>query len=65
MSSTSADAPEVTVMPDGSLELRPRITDVTMLERQADGTYRRRCGPPNPETRAMMENAMRARMGGK
>jgi hypothetical protein len=52
-------------MADGSLELRPRITDVSMLERQPDGSYRRRCGRPSDETRAMMEQAMRARRGGE
>jgi len=57
------DRPLVQVMADGSLELRPRITDVSMLERQPDGSYRRRCGRPSAETRAMMEQARRARRG--
>ena len=57
------DRPAVQVMADGSLELRPRLTDVSMLERQADGSYRRRCGRPSDQTRTMMEQAMRARRG--
>jgi len=54
---------DVTVFPDGSREIGPRITDVAMLKRLPDGTYERTCGPPDPETRTMMEGVMRARMG--
>src|SRR5438128_1790626 len=61
VATTGEDRPTVQVMPDGSLELRPRITDVSMLERQPDGSYRRRCGKPSDQTRTMMEQAMRAR----
>jgi len=50
-------------MADGSLELRPRITDVSMLERQPDRSYRPRCGKPSDQTRTIMEQAMRARRG--
>ena len=60
---SSEDRPTVQVMADGSLELRPRLTDVSMLERQPDGSYRRRCGRPSEQTRTMMEQAMRARRG--
>jgi len=61
----TGDRPAVQVMADGSLELRPRLNDVSMLERQPDGSYRRRCGRPSDETRTMMEQAMRARRGSK
>jgi len=54
---------DVTVFPDGSREIGPRITDVVMLKRLPDGSYERTCGPPDPETRTMMEGVMRARMG--
>jgi len=62
---TTDDRPSVQVMADGSLELRPRMTDVSMLERQPDGSYRRRCGKPSDETRTTMEQAMRVRRGRK
>jgi hypothetical protein len=54
-------APVVTTMADGSLRLGPRITDVAMLNRQPDGTFRRVCGPPDAETRAMLDGKLRAR----
>jgi hypothetical protein len=34
---------------------------VAMLKLMPDGTYARTCGPPDPDTRTMMED-MRARM---
>jgi hypothetical protein len=54
-------APVVTTLADGSLRLGPRITDVAMLNRQPDGTFRRVCGPPDADTRAMLDGKLRAR----
>jgi hypothetical protein len=56
---------EVTIFPDGSSMIRHRLGDVAMLRRQPDGTYDRTCGPPDPETRTMMEGMMRARRGNR
>lgn len=56
---------DVTVFPDGSSEIGPRVTDVAMLKLMPDGTYSRTCGPPDPETRALMEGVMRSRMGSR
>ena len=55
----------VTILSDGSSVIGQRITDVAMLRRQPDGTYERTCGPPDPETRTMMEGMMRARRGNR
>ena len=56
---------DVTVFSDGSRRIGPRITDVAMLKLLPDGTYARTCGPPDPETRTMMEGMTRARMGSR
>jgi len=56
---------DVTVFPDGSSKIGPRITDVAMLKLLPNGTYARTCGPPDPETRTMMEGTMRARRGSR
>src|SRR5437870_3427037 len=56
---------DVTVFSDGSSKIGPRINDVAMLKLLPDGTYARTCGPPDPETRTMMEGVMRARMGSR
>ena len=56
---------DVTVFADGSSRIGPRITDVASLKLLPDGTYARTCGPPDPETRTMMEGMMRARMGSR
>ena len=61
----AATASDLTVFPDGSSMIRHRLTDVAMLRRQPDGTYDRTCGPPDPETRTMMEGMMRARRGNR
>ena len=65
LSTSTSSSSRVQVMPDGSLELRPRLTDVALLERQPDGSYRRTCGRPSAETLAVMEAARRARRGTK
>ncbi|HEX2658529.1 MAG TPA: hypothetical protein VHU40_09660 [Polyangia bacterium] len=59
------DRNDVTVFSDGSSEIGPRVTDVAMLKLMPDGTYSRTCGPPDPETRTMMEGLMRSRMGSR
>jgi hypothetical protein len=59
------DRNDVTVFSDGSSQIGPRVTDVAMLKLMPDGTYSRTCGPPDPETRTMMEGLMRSRMGSR
>jgi hypothetical protein len=60
---TPGPAAEAVVRTGVIREIGPRVTDVAMLKRLPDGTYERTCGPPDPETRTMMEAVMRARMG--
>jgi hypothetical protein len=60
-----APAAEAVVRTGVMREIGPRVTDVAMLKRMPDGTYERTCGPPDPETRTMMEAVMRARMGSR
>jgi hypothetical protein len=57
--------PDVTLMPDGTAVLAPPVGDVAMLQRMPDGTFRRVCGPPQADMRAMIEAKRRARRGGK
>lgn len=57
--------PNVTVMPDGSAELRPPVGDVAMLRRMPDGTFKRLCGAPDADMRDMIQAKMRARRGAK
>lgn len=57
--------PDVTVLPDGSAVLAPRVGDVAMLRRMPDGTFKRVCGPPEPDMRDMIQAKMRARRGAK
>jgi len=57
--------PDVTVMSDGTAILRPRVADVAMLRRMPDGSFRRECGPPEPDMREMIQGMMRARRGAK
>ncbi|HXU80208.1 MAG TPA: hypothetical protein VN914_02350 [Polyangia bacterium] len=52
-------------MPGGMLRLEPPLTDVAMLQRQPDGSYKRVCGAPPPEVRAMMNGVARARRAGR
>lgn len=57
--------PNVTLLPDGSAILGPRVGDVAMLRRMPDGTFKRVCGPPEADMRDMIEAKMRARRGGQ
>jgi len=57
--------PNVTVLPDGSAFLGPRVGDVATLRRMPDGTFKRVCGPPEADMRDMIEAKMRARRGGQ
>lgn len=57
--------PDVTVLPDGSAVLRPRVGDVAMLRRMPDGTFKRVCGAPEADMRDMIQAKMRARRGAK
>jgi|GEM_PF-3282210 len=57
--------PDVTLMPDGSAVLAPRVGDVAMLRRMPDGTFRRACGAPEADMRDMIQAKMRARRGAK
>jgi hypothetical protein len=52
-------------MSDGTAILRPRVADVAMLRRMPDGSFRRECGPPEPDMREMIQGMMRARRGAK
>jgi len=52
-----APAPATT----GVLRLEPPASDVAMLQLQPDGSYKRVCGAPSPEVRAMLDGVRRAR----
>jgi len=56
---------DVTMMPDGSAVLGPRVGDVAMLRRMPDGTFKRVCGAAEPDMRDMIQAKMRARRGAK
>jgi hypothetical protein len=58
--SPPASAPEITIAPDGAEVLAPRISDVAMLQRLPNGTYKRLCGAPDVQTRTMLEGLMRS-----
>jgi hypothetical protein len=60
----SRAAPEITIASDGSEVLAARVSDVAVLQRLPDGTFKRLCGAPDVETRAMLEGVMRARRPG-
>jgi len=53
----------VTVLPDGTAELRPPVGDVAMLRRMPDGSFKRVCGAPDADMRDMIQAKMRARRG--
>jgi len=57
--------PDVTLMPDGSAVLAPRVGDVAMLRRMPDGTFKQVCGAPEADMRDMIQAKMRARRGAK
>jgi hypothetical protein len=57
--------PAVTMMPDGSAVLGPRVGDVAMLRRMPDGTFKQVCGAAEPDMRDMIQAKMRARRGAK
>jgi len=57
----TTSVPEITIAPDGAQVLAPRISDVAMLQRLPDGTYKRLCGAPDVQTRTMLEGIMRSR----
>ena len=57
--------PNVTLLPDGTAELRPPVGDVAMLRRMPDGTFRRACGAPEADMRDMIQAKLRARRGGR
>lgn len=52
-------APTLTAMPGGGEMIEPPLREVLTLRRQADGRYKRLCGPPDAKQRAMMEQAFR------
>jgi hypothetical protein len=56
---------KVTVMSGGRLRVEAPLTDVATLQRQPDGSYRRVCGAPSPEQRAMLQAVLRARRAAK
>jgi len=54
--------PIVRTMPNGRLMLTPQEpTDVTTLQRQPDGTFKRVCGAPSDDDRTALELARRNR----
>jgi len=57
--------PDVTLMPDGSAVLGPRVGDVAMLRRMPDGTFKQVCGAPEPDMRDMIQAKLRARRGSR
>jgi|SRR5581483_9547369 len=58
--------PVVRTMPNGRLMLTPQEpTDVTTLQRQPDGTFKRVCGAPSDDDRTALELARRNRGGAR
>jgi len=57
--------PGVTLMPDGSAVLGPRVGDVAMLRRMPDGSFQRVCGAPEPDMRDMIQAKMRVMRGAR
>jgi hypothetical protein len=57
----ATSVPEIAIAADGAQVLAPRISDVAMLQRLPDGTYKRLCGAPDVQTRTMLEGIMRSR----
>lgn len=43
------------------VRMRAPLSDVATLERQPDGSFKRTCGEPRPEVRAMLEGVLQAR----
>jgi hypothetical protein len=70
-SSRGAPPANVTVLSDGTAVMVPPVRDVAMLRRMPDGSYKRVCGAPDSELRAVMQDrhdkmeAMRAARGAK
>ena len=52
---------KITTTAGGVLRLEPPISDVTTLQLQPDGTYRRFCGAPTSEIREMLTGVAKAR----
>ena len=58
--------PVIRTMPNGRLTLAPQEpTDVTTLQRQPDGTFKRVCGAATDDDRAALELARRNRGGAR
>jgi hypothetical protein len=54
-------APHPAVSAGPVQRLEPPLSDVAMLQLQPDGSYKRLCGAPAPQVRAMLEGVRRAR----